>query len=228
MNTTTTTTKGNTAMNTTKPTTKPTTTDAHVNMLATLGIEMPADSVQREHARINQNIEREIELAERQADNTRRQLFHLRSNAQRVDARRSPRPASGDAAIVAENERQGFDACVGRWLRCAQEVRDSNARRVAASPLAGAEQGFAGPDARPTPLLSVERGRRYLRIVSTVRTAAGELTDQRSAFAFVDTKTGNVLKPASWRGPAKHARGNVFAVDGGISCVGAYGIAHCR
>mgnify|MGYP003626674204 CR=1 FL=1 len=213
----------------TKTTAKPTTTDAHANMLATLGIEMAADSVQREHARINQNIEREIELAERQADNTRRQLFHLRSNAQRAAARRSPRPASADAAIVAENERQGFDACVERWLRCAQEVRDSNARRVAASPLAGAEQGFA---ATPTPLLSIwpacRTGGRYLRIVSGMRTAAGELTDQRSAFAFIDTRTGNVLKPAGWRGPAKHARGNVFAVDGGISCVGAHGIAHRR
>ncbi len=195
-------------------TAKPTTTDAHVNLLATLGIEMPADSVQREHARINQNIEREIELAERQADNTRRQLLHLRRNAELAEHYRLP----ADGAIVAENERQGFDACVERWLRCAQEVRDSNATWRASLDQAR----------RPTPLLSVERGRRYLRIVSTVRTAAGELTDQRSAFAFIDTKTGNVLKPAGWRGPAKHARGNVFAVDGGISCVGAHGIAHCR
>ena len=32
----------------------------------------------------------------------------------------------------------------------------------------------------------------------------------RSAFAFVDKKTGDVLKPASWSAPAKHARGNIF------------------
>lgn len=54
-----------------------------------------------------------------------------------------------------------------------------------------------------TPVLTAERGRRYIRIVSSHG-------GQRSAFGFVDTQTGNVLKSDGWKGPAKNfARGNI-------------------
>ncbi len=53
------------------------------------------------------------------------------------------------------------------------------------------------------PTLVLENGKRYVRIVS-------ESNGQRSAFGFVDTQTGDVLKASSWKAPAKNfARGNI-------------------
>lgn len=52
-------------------------------------------------------------------------------------------------------------------------------------------------------------GRRYIRIF-TVPTLDGQEGRGKSVFAFVDKETGDILKPASWRKPAKHARGNVL------------------
>jgi hypothetical protein len=64
--------------------------------------------------------------------------------------------------------------------------------------------GFAGPrDENRAPVLTADRGARYIRIVSN----SGS---QRSAFGFVDKITGDVLKSAGWKGPAKNfARGNI-------------------
>lgn len=47
----------------------------------------------------------------------------------------------------------------------------------------------------------VEPGRKYLKIVM--------VNNQRSVHAFVDAKTGDLYKPASWRGPAKGIRYNL-------------------
>ncbi|SDK44702.1 DUF7717 family protein [Bradyrhizobium ottawaense] len=49
-----------------------------------------------------------------------------------------------------------------------------------------------------------------------------------SAFAFVDKKTGDVLKAAGWSTPAKHARGNVFDEHNGLKQIGPYGPAYLR
>ncbi len=54
-----------------------------------------------------------------------------------------------------------------------------------------------------SPKLSFEFGRRYVRIVSEQR-------GSRSAFGFIDTVNGSVLKSDSWKSPAKNfARGNI-------------------
>lgn len=54
------------------------------------------------------------------------------------------------------------------------------------------------------PVLTAERGRRYIRIVSNY-------LESRSAFMFIDITNGDVLKPHGWRGPEKNsARDNVF------------------
>lgn len=42
-------------------------------------------------------------------------------------------------------------------------------------------------------------------------------------YCFIDMKNGDVLKPATWRGPAKHARSNVYNADFGLSGVNDYG-----
>jgi len=48
----------------------------------------------------------------------------------------------------------------------------------------------------------VEPGRKYHKIIM--------VSNQRSVHAFVDKKTGDLYKPASWRGPAKGVRYNLF------------------
>ena len=73
-----------------------------------------------------------------------------------------------------------------------------------------------------TPTLEVEKGgRRYIRIVS-ISSAS------RSAWAFIEIETGNIFKPASWKTPAKHARGNIFDEHNGLKWIGPYGPAYLR
>ena len=48
----------------------------------------------------------------------------------------------------------------------------------------------------------IETGRKYHKIVM--------VSNQRSVHAFVDKKTGELYKPAGWKSPAKHVRGNLL------------------
>lgn len=52
----------------------------------------------------------------------------------------------------------------------------------------------------------------------------------KSAYCFVERATGNVMKTATWRAPAKHPRGNLFdgIEDTKAYGVGMYGAAYLR
>lgn len=50
----------------------------------------------------------------------------------------------------------------------------------------------------------------------------------RSAWAFIDLATGDILKAAGWKRPAKHARGNINTPTDGVEFVGVYGPAYLR
>lgn len=50
--------------------------------------------------------------------------------------------------------------------------------------------------------LELESGRKYTRLVMTQGS-------HRSVWGFVNNETGDILKAASWKAPAKHARGNI-------------------
>ncbi|NVO13889.1 MAG: hypothetical protein HXX10_07620 [Rhodoplanes sp.] len=63
----------------------------------------------------------------------------------------------------------------------------------------------------------LDRGKRYVRVVHG-----------GSVYCFVDTTNGAVLKAAGWKGPAKHARGNVLDDKNGLGWMGPYGPAHVR
>jgi len=63
--------------------------------------------------------------------------------------------------------------------------------------------------------ISFTEGRKYFKIVKS-----------GSVFAFVNKENGDVLMPASWAAPAKHARGNIYDDDIGMSRVGPYGPAY--
>jgi len=63
-------------------------------------------------------------------------------------------------------------------------------------------------------------GMRYAKIIVTTQ---GLGAGQRSVFGFVDMRSGDVLKAASWKAPAKNfARGNVHTT--GLQGVGPHGI----
>ena len=49
-----------------------------------------------------------------------------------------------------------------------------------------------------------------------------------SVHCFVDFATGDVLKAASWKVPAKHARGNIFDESNGLKFMGPFGPAYLR
>lgn len=52
-------------------------------------------------------------------------------------------------------------------------------------------------------VFSVSNGRKYAKIISS----SGDISNQNFAFCFIDRKTGEVYKPASWKSPAtKHVR----------------------
>jgi hypothetical protein len=69
----------------------------------------------------------------------------------------------------------------------------------------------------PAPVIEYTNGRRYIKIIR-----------DRSVYAFVDKTNGNILKPASWSSPAKHARGNIFNEENGMNCCGPYSIDYLR
>jgi len=65
--------------------------------------------------------------------------------------------------------------------------------------------------------MSFKQGSRYIKIIRG-----------GSVHCFVDRTNGDVLKSASWKAPAKHARGNIFNIDNGLDCMGPYGAAYLK
>ncbi len=71
------------------------------------------------------------------------------------------------------------------------------------------------------PVLIIEKGRRYARIVST-----DDQRDQRSVWGFIDLTNGDLMKAASWKQPAKNfARGNILDADRGLDGKSWTGVA---
>tara|TARA_Y100000034_G_C6797987_1_gene357804 strand:+ start:286 stop:633 length:348 start_codon:yes stop_codon:yes gene_type:complete len=77
--------------------------------------------------------------------------------------------------------------------------------------------------------LSVKKGKRYYKIVAASGMKVHRDTIKPgSVWAFVDSTNGDILKPASWAAPAKHARGNLFDSADGMAMIGPYGPAYLR
>ena len=76
------------------------------------------------------------------------------------------------------------------------------------------------------PTLEIKMGRRYAKVIR-FEDHDGERF-HTSVHAFVDTTNGDVLMPAGWAKPAKHARGNIYDVDNGLKYMGPHGPAYLR
>ena len=72
----------------------------------------------------------------------------------------------------------------------------------------------------PAPTVEISTGKRFARIIKK---------DGSSVFAygFIDLSNGDLLKAASWKAPAMHARGNIFNQDILSGC-GPYGMAYLK
>lgn len=57
------------------------------------------------------------------------------------------------------------------------------------------------------PTYTVSTGQKNDKIVTN------EESGGRSVYCFIDRNNGDILKAASWKAPAKHARGNIFNDD---------------
>ena len=54
----------------------------------------------------------------------------------------------------------------------------------------------------------IQHGKKYLKIITQEFDTYNDINEYRdgSVHAFVDKQTGQIYKPAGWRGPAKHVR----------------------
>jgi hypothetical protein len=68
-----------------------------------------------------------------------------------------------------------------------------------------------------------KEGKRYIKVTYTYKNSQGN-----SVYCFVDKKTGDVLKAASWNQPAKGARGNIFNADRGLKALRPHGVVTFR
>jgi len=69
------------------------------------------------------------------------------------------------------------------------------------------------PNLDPEPV-TVRKGRRYARFFQGT-----------SCYCFVDLGTGEILKPETFKKPAKHARGSLHNQEP-LVCCGPYGVAY--
>ena len=59
----------------------------------------------------------------------------------------------------------------------------------------------------------IESGRKYHKIIMVIDNGPNRMGPSRSCHAFVDKKTGSVLKSASWKSPAKGERYNLLNIE---------------
>lgn len=110
-----------------------------------------------------------------------------------------------------------FEEKLASFLRNAQALIDlgnartfKDARAKTGDPTFGADR------------LTIERGPRYIRVVKSDVSGAS-----RSAYVFIDAANGDIFKTASWKGPAKHARGNIFDANP-LDAITQYGGRYMR
>jgi len=62
---------------------------------------------------------------------------------------------------------------------------------------------------KPYEPLRVDKGRKYIRLWDGT-SAWGFISMFEGEYKGVPIKEGDLLKPANWKSPAKHSRGNIF------------------
>ena len=61
----------------------------------------------------------------------------------------------------------------------------------------------------------VSKGRRFAKLIRTeTNPKTGAKEGQTSVHSFVEIASGDIFKPATFKAPAKHARGNIYDDNG--------------
>jgi len=108
-----------------------------------------------------------------------------------------------------------FEKKFNVWLKGAQKIIDDHAKKQG--------QGNKTTEDIYANVLTVKKNKKYWKVITTPKVGAGG-----SVFAFINTINGDVLKAASFKAPAKHARGNIFDKMNGLGSMGPYGPASLR
>lgn len=87
-----------------------------------------------------------------------------------------------------------FKVALEKFIAHANELRAAHYKRM----------GFN--NISPEKIVATFDGKKYIRVVNASHTGSGG-----SVYCFIERETGNVLKSASWKAPAKGVRGNIFA-----------------
>lgn len=67
-------------------------------------------------------------------------------------------------------------------------------------------------------IVTAQAGQKFTKVFRTEVYADGS-QNSRNIVAFVDIATGDIFKPASFKAPAKHARGNVNSPEFGMEAI---------
>lgn len=82
------------------------------------------------------------------------------------------------------------------------------------------------PRGNGIPCVRLEMGKKNCRIVKFEDHGAGQY-DHARAYCFIDLATGDILKPAGYKAPAKGKSGNILEANP-LACCGPYGIKYLR
>ena len=115
-----------------------------------------------------------------------------------------------DTEEVSEAVVEGFDVAFDKWFKGATKIRDEYLKK-----------NF--PISYEQEELTFKKGKKYIKVIQRQKGAK-----LGSVWAFIDTTTGDVLKPASFSAPAKGARGNIYDAKGGLGRISAYGPGYNR
>jgi hypothetical protein len=71
--------------------------------------------------------------------------------------------------------------------------------------------------------LTIEDGKSFMRVYAGGRIYAFVAMKDSVTATLGTVKAGDILKPATWKAPAKHARGNIVDQYQGLSMMGPFG-----
>lgn len=119
---------------------------------------------------------------------------------------------------LTDEQKGQFQERLQKWLEGAQKIVTDDYKGNGWGPKEDGGNGLAIPQLHTT------EGGRFITVWRRDTPAVGK----GSSHAFIDKTTGDILKPATWRAPAKHARGNLFDDRGGLGQMGVYGPAYLK
>ncbi len=118
-----------------------------------------------------------------------------------------------------------FQSALDHWLAGAQKIVDDY----------WTKNNFTHAQ---SPILQARTGGRFVIVTRHDRSTEGVVSENGSAFAFIDVrgglingkdhKIGDVLKAASFKQPAKNARGNIFDPNNGLAGMTECGPAYMK